>query len=71
MRSKAFESWLKQVGASVDQTSALLYSYAATGDSENLVWYYLKQTGSNTYTEETFKKAARIALGLDNSHGLS
>jgi hypothetical protein len=66
-RPIAFEGWLKQNAVSVSEAALILSEYARTGDSDNLVWYYLELTGDKTYTPETFIKAARIAVGMEES----
>lgn len=60
----AFSKWLQKVsGGDVEVAAIIIYNMIAENPlGDNLAWDLLRQTGDESYTRETFRKAAEIAL---------
>lgn len=67
----AFCKWLeREFSGDVEQVARHLYDLIKMNPDANLVWELLDLTGEETYTADTFRKAARIALGLEQPEAL-
>lgn len=61
--SNAFATWLGHIsGRNVEEAARILKDLSKKFPGE-LAWDFLKATGDKKITEQTFLKAARIALG--------
>jgi len=62
----AFQGWLKQnYGEDVEAVAVHLASLASDGFQSDMAWTFITATGETPITKETLKRAARIALELE------
>lgn len=63
---RAFVQWFKrETKGDVALGAALLFDMVGHGPSDCIIWDVLKRTGDDTYTLDTFVKAAEILNAQD------